>query len=65
MIKRLFKRDLLVVDIVYLTEEYKDLPLDELRLKLEQELNRDVLLTDTSRANVTNTQNMRPCYILK
>ena len=65
MIKRLFKRDLLVVDIVYLTEEYKDLPLDELRLKLGQELNRDILLIDTSRANVANTQNTSPCYTLK
>lgn len=65
MIKRLFRRDLLVVDVVYLTEEYKDLPLDELRLKLGQELNRDILLIDSSRTNVQNTQNSQFCYLIK
>ena len=64
MIKRLFKRDLLVVDIKYLPIEYQELTLDELRLRLEKELKRDILILDSSRINYYSG-NSQGCYILK
>lgn len=61
----IFKKRILAIDITHLPEEYLEMSLEDLRLKLKSDLGISVLLLDSSRVNTNSTRNNHKCYFIK